>query len=402
MGARKYIGRLQELPTPFYFYDMDLLRSTLATAVSEASRYGYRIHYALKANFDPRIVETIRKAGLGADCVSGNEVRAAIEAGFPAEGIVFAGVGKTDREIEYALGQDIFSFNCESAAEMEAINAIAERMGRRARVALRINPDVDPMTHRYISTGKADNKFGISYTEVDRVIASLKRLSHLEIVGLHFHVGSQIGRMEVFERLCERVNAIRSWFRARGIVLRHLNMGGGLAVDYENPDPGADTRLRCLLRRLQPPPRNRAGTNRPFRARPLAGRTMRRFGDARIIRQDDRRRNPSRHRGRRYDRPDPPGPVRSPPPDRKPDLLGQDAHLYRSRSDLRVFRHVRHRHRAARNLPGRSAGDPDGGSLRHGHGFALQSAATCPEPYTATRFRPDGNDRPPGMRPRPD
>lgn len=111
MGARKYIGRLQELPTPFYFYDMDLLRSTLATAVSEASRYGYRIHYALKANFDPRIVETIRQAGLGADCVSGNEVRAAIEAGFPAEGIVFAGVGKTDREIEYALGQDIFSFN---------------------------------------------------------------------------------------------------------------------------------------------------------------------------------------------------------------------------------------------------------------------------------------------------
>ena len=222
MGARKYIGRLQELPTPFYFYDKDLLRSTLATAVSEASRYGYRIHYALKANFDPRIVETIRQAGLGADCVSGNEVRAAIEAGFPAEGIVFAGVGKTDREIEYALGQDIFSFNCESAAEMEAINAIAERMGRRARVALRINPDVDPMTHRYISTGKADNKFGISYTEIDRVIASLKRLSHLEIVGLHFHVGSQIGCMEVFEHLCERVNAIRSWFRERGIVLRHL------------------------------------------------------------------------------------------------------------------------------------------------------------------------------------
>ena len=119
---------------------------------------------------------------------------------------------------------------------MEAINAIAERTGRRARVALRINPDVDPMTHRYISTGKADNKFGISYTEIDRVIASLKRLSHLEIVGLHFHVGSQIGCMEVFEHLCERVTAIRSWFRERGIVLRHLNMGGGLAVDYENPD----------------------------------------------------------------------------------------------------------------------------------------------------------------------
>ena len=259
MGARKYIGRLQELPTPFYFYDMDLLRSTLATAVSEASRYGYRIHYALKANFDPRIVETIRQAGLGADCVSGNEVRAAIEAGFPAEGIVFAGVGKTDREIEYALGQDIFSFNCESAAEMEAINAIAERMGRRARVALRINPDVDPMTHRYISTGKADNKFGISYTEIDRVIASLKQLEP-----------SGNRRSALSRRIANRTHGgVRStcangstrsarWFRERGIVLRHLNMGGGRRR-LRKPRPGADTRLRCLLRRLQPPPRNRAG-----------------------------------------------------------------------------------------------------------------------------------------------
>lgn len=236
MSARNYADRLAGVPTPFYFYDMELLRRTLGTAVTEASRYGYRIHYAIKANFDPRILEAVRRAGLGADCVSGNEVRAAIESGCPASEIVFAGVGKSDREIEYSLEQDIFSFNCESRHELEIIDQIAGRMGRRARVALRINPDVDPMTHRHISTGKADNKFGISYTEVDEVIASLDRLPNVEIVGLHFHIGSQVGNMQVFEYLSKRVNTIKAWFRERGIVLRHLNMGGGLGINYESPD----------------------------------------------------------------------------------------------------------------------------------------------------------------------
>ena len=162
MSARQYTDQLQKLDTPFYFYDMQLLADTLAKAVAEAGKYGYKVHYALKANFDPRIVAAIRKAGLGVDCVSGNEVRLAIESGCPASEIVFAGVAKSDKEIRYALGQDIFSFNCESLQELEVINALAAETGRTARIALRINPDVDPRTHKHISTGQADSKFGIS------------------------------------------------------------------------------------------------------------------------------------------------------------------------------------------------------------------------------------------------
>jgi len=236
MGARDYAERLAGLPTPFYFYNMDLLNRTLDAAGREAARHGYKIHYALKANFDSRIVDAVRQAGFGVDCVSGNEVRRAVESGFPASKVVFAGVGKSDREIEYALSQRIFSFNCESREELEVIDSIAERMGTTARIALRINPDVDPKTHRHISTGKADNKFGISYTEIDEAIASLDRLRHIEIVGLHFHIGSKIRDMQVFERLCGRVNAIETWFAEQGIVLRHLNMGGGLGIDYDAPD----------------------------------------------------------------------------------------------------------------------------------------------------------------------
>ena len=216
MSARNYIKQLAELPTPFYFYDMELLNRTLNKATEASSRYGYKIHYALKSNFDPRIVEAVRRAGMGMDCVSGNEVRMAVENGFAASEIVFAGVGKTDREIEYALGQEIFSFNCESLHELQVINEIAGRMGKKARIALRINPDVDPKTHRYITTGKADNKFGISYDEIDAAIASLEKLANLEIVGLHFHIGSQIRDMQVFETFSKRVFDIKEWFREKG------------------------------------------------------------------------------------------------------------------------------------------------------------------------------------------
>lgn len=236
MSARQYAESLKQLETPFYFYDMDLLRRTLDEALRESSRYGFKVHYALKANFDDRIVSEIVRAGFGVDCVSGNEVRKAIESGCPASEVVYAGVGKSDREIRYALEQDIFAFNVESLHELEVINALAGEMGRQARIALRINPNVDPRTHRYISTGQSDSKFGISYTEVDAAIASLASLPHVEIVGLHFHVGSQILDMSVFENLCHRVNDIKTWFEEQGIRLRHINLGGGLGVDYYLPD----------------------------------------------------------------------------------------------------------------------------------------------------------------------
>lgn len=230
------MGKLQNLPTPFYFYDIELLRATLKAVKDSAAPYNYKVHYALKANFDSRILEEVRQAGLGADCVSGNEVRAAIECGIPSSEVVFAGVGKSDSEINYALEQKIFSFNCESREELEVLNELAEKKGCIANIALRVNPDVDPKTHAHISTGKADNKFGISYTEVDEVVAQIDKLQNINIVGLHFHIGSQIRDMEVFEKLCKRINEIKGWFIERGIKIEHLNMGGGLGIDYDDPD----------------------------------------------------------------------------------------------------------------------------------------------------------------------
>lgn len=230
------MGKLQNLPTPFYFYDIELLRATLKAVKDSAAPYNYKVHYALKANFDSRILEEVRQAGLGADCVSGNEVRAAIECGIPSSEVVFAGVGKSDSEINYALEQKIFSFNCESREELEVLNELAEKKGCTANIALRVNPDVDPKTHAHISTGKADNKFGISYTEVDEVVAQIDKLQNINIVGLHFHIGSQIRDMEVFEKLCKRINEIKGWFIERGIKIEHLNMGGGLGIDYDDPD----------------------------------------------------------------------------------------------------------------------------------------------------------------------
>ncbi len=236
MLSRKIADRLAVYPTPFYLYDIDLLRETLRRAVGESSRYGYKIHYALKANFDPRILREALQAGLGVDCVSGNEVRYAIEAGCPASGVVYAGVGKSDKEIMYSLEQGIFAFNCESRHELEIINELAAGLGKVARVALRINPDVDPMTHRYISTGQADSKFGISYKEIEEVAARLPELKNIEIVGLHFHIGSQIRELRVFEYLCLRVNTLWQWFTDHGFRLKHVNLGGGLGINYDQPE----------------------------------------------------------------------------------------------------------------------------------------------------------------------
>lgn len=236
MLSRRIKTELEGRPTPFYLYDMELLRRTVAAAAACSGRYGYHVHYALKANFERPILDEMLRAGLGVDCVSGNEVRYAIEAGCPPPQVVFAGVGKSDREIEYALNQGIFAFNCESRHELEVIDSIAARLGAVARVALRINPDVDPMTHKYISTGQADSKFGISYKEIDEVAARLPELKNTAVTGLHFHIGSQITDLRIFEYLCRRVNVLTAWFIGRGFRFTHINLGGGLGVDYLHPD----------------------------------------------------------------------------------------------------------------------------------------------------------------------
>lgn len=236
MLSRRIAERLRGCETPFYLYDMELLRQTVEAALAAAGRYGYRVHYAMKANNDRRIMAYIAASGMGADCVSGNEVRRALETGFAPQAIVYAGVGKKDSEIAYALEQGIFAFNCESKGELVVIDSIARELGVVADVALRINPDVDPRTHSHITTGLPENKFGISPQELGEVVEMSGDLHNVDIMGLHFHIGSQITDLEVFAALCAKVNAAYAWFAGKGFRITDVNVGGGLGVDYDTPD----------------------------------------------------------------------------------------------------------------------------------------------------------------------
>ena len=230
------INKFEGLVTPFYYYDVELLQETLNTVKSEAGRYGYHVHYAVKANANPRILSVIAKNGLGADCVSGGEVSAALEAGFSADRIVFAGVGKADWEINIGLENDIFCFNVESAAELEVINSLAAAKNKVARVALRINPEVDAHTHAKITTGMKENKFGINLSLLGQVLDSVPKLEHVKLIGIHCHIGSQITDMSAFRNLAIRVNEIQDELETRGIYVKHLNFGGGLGIDYYHPN----------------------------------------------------------------------------------------------------------------------------------------------------------------------
>ncbi|MBX0332188.1 diaminopimelate decarboxylase [Pontibacter sp. HSC-14F20] len=230
------VQELQQHTTPFYVYDLNLLRQTLQQASQEAAKYNFQVHYAMKANTNSPILQEMRAVGFGADCVSGNEVKCAIENGFPAHHVVFAGVGKSDAEINYALDQDIFCFNCESSHELIVLNELAEAKGKTARIALRINPNVNANTHKYITTGLEENKFGINAWELPDVLTLLKTLPNLSLIGLHFHIGSQITDLSAFRNLCTRVNEFQDWFESQQVQLEHINVGGGLGVDYYSPD----------------------------------------------------------------------------------------------------------------------------------------------------------------------
>lgn len=230
------VDKLKGIETPFYYYDTDLLKKTLKIVKEETKRYGYIQHYAVKANANRRILELIASEGFGADCVSGNEVKAAITAGFPASKIVFAGVGKTDKEINLALDLNIFCFNVESMPELIVINELAAKKGKTAQVALRINPNVDAHTHEYITTGLNENKFGFSMAHLDNVIEVLKSLKNIKLIGIHFHIGSQIEDIHTFEPLCEKLNELQDYFEGKGLKLENINLGGGLGIDYDDPD----------------------------------------------------------------------------------------------------------------------------------------------------------------------
>jgi diaminopimelate decarboxylase len=235
MFTEKHLDLFDSLETPFYFYDLALLNQTME-AIQKAAPKDYHIHYALKANSHPKLLELIREKGFGADCVSGNEVKRSVECGFTREKIVFAGVGKSDKEINYALDQDIFCFNAESIPELEVINQLAIYKNKKARVALRINPNVDAYTHKYITTGLEENKFGINPHEFDSVLDLITTLPGIELTGLHFHIGSQISDLTPFKNLCLRVNEINRWFIQKGFLLPHINVGGGLGINYKEPD----------------------------------------------------------------------------------------------------------------------------------------------------------------------
>ena len=237
MKGRFPISKFQEIETPFYYYDTDLLRDTLRAINQEVAKHeGFVVHYAIKANANPKVLNIIAQAGLGADCVSGGEIKASLSAGFSPRKIVYAGVGKSDWEINLGLDKDISCFNVESTAELEVINELAGRRGKIARVALRINPDVGAHTHSNITTGLAENKFGIAMRDMESVIEIATEMANIQLIGLHFHIGSQILNMGDFAALCNRVNDLQRQLERRKIMLENINVGGGLGIDYTHPN----------------------------------------------------------------------------------------------------------------------------------------------------------------------
>ena len=230
------IQRFNSLETPFYYYDVDLFRKTLDKIVEETKNRPFVVHYALKANANERILREIASYGLGADCVSGNEILRALEFGIPASKIVFAGVGKSDKEINIGLDNDIFCFNVESIPEIEVLNDLAAKKGKTASVALRINPNVDARTHKYITTGLDENKFGINEQDIPETLKKVCESSNIKLIGLHFHIGSQITDLTSFEDLCVKVKELQYWFNSQGIEFPMINVGGGLGINYQHPN----------------------------------------------------------------------------------------------------------------------------------------------------------------------
>ncbi|MBP3317403.1 MAG: diaminopimelate decarboxylase [Alistipes sp.] len=236
MLSRKVAEQLKGFETPFYLYDIKLLRQTLESVVYESNKYNYKVHYAIKANNDDYLLSIIKEYGIGIDCASGNEVRKAIESGFDPKSVVYAGVGKRDKEIRYAIENDILAINCESIEELQVVNQLAGQMGKRADVGLRVNPDIDPKTNHCIDTGQADSKFGIAYDEILENVDTIKALENINIIGIHIHIGSQIRELHVFENMCNKANAIVNKLESLGFSFRIVDVGGGLGINYDVPE----------------------------------------------------------------------------------------------------------------------------------------------------------------------
>ena len=231
------IDKFEGVRTPFYYYDTTLLRQTLTTIKDEIKKNdNYHLHYAVKANANPKVLRIISEAGFGADCVSGGEIKAALEAGFKPDDIEYAGVGKSDWEINLGLDNNIFCFNVESIHELEIINQLAGSKGKIAQVSFRINPNVGAHTHANITTGLSENKFGIAMEDMEKVITIASEMTNVKFIGLHFHIGSQILEMNDFVALCNRINELQDQLERHHICVKNINVGGGLGIDYQHPN----------------------------------------------------------------------------------------------------------------------------------------------------------------------
>lgn len=252
------IPSITQQETPFYHYDLNLLKQTLHTAQTEADKYGYHLHYALKANNNPRLLALIKDYNFGADCVSGGEIETAAAHQFDTSKIFFAGVGKTDCEIKTALEKEIYAFNVESLQEIEIIEHWAKTLDKKTRIALRINPNINAHTHKYISTGMEENKFGIPVYQLEQALEIIKQLKHTTLIGLHFHIGSQITDLQIYKELCREANRWNKWFYDQGHPLQLLNLGGGLGINYtapkEEPIPNFADYFKIIADHLEPFP----------------------------------------------------------------------------------------------------------------------------------------------------
>jgi len=223
--------------TPCYVYSRAALKSRLDEFRQALSGRDSLVCYAVKANANLAILNLFARAGAGFDIVSGGELARVVAAGGDPAKVVFSGVGKTAGEMQQALEKDIFCFNVESATELERLNEVAGRTGRRAPIALRVNPDVDPKTHPYISTGLRSNKFGVAYGEALDLYRHARSLPHLEIAGIACHIGSQLLDPAPAAEAAAKVIALADRLADAGIVLRHLDLGGGVGIRYRDESP---------------------------------------------------------------------------------------------------------------------------------------------------------------------
>ena len=234
MFQSELVKRFINLSTPFYYYDLDILEKNLLNLKNSLKPFN-KVHFSVKSNTNPRILSVIKNFNLGIDAVSANEIKHCINLGFTPRDIVFAGVGKSDEEIEYGIINNISYFNVESLQELEVIDSISKKFSKKTTVSIRINPNIKSETHKKIQTGSSDDKFGIDLKDISH-IPKLRKLENINITGLHFHIGSQIINLKPFHDLCKISNEILSYLRENDIKIKNINVGGGLGIDYEYPE----------------------------------------------------------------------------------------------------------------------------------------------------------------------